>query len=102
MWLITKIISHKICSVERRSQKALAGHSWWMLKAGWVIQSLLSSASQPGVRSWSKIFPSSFSRIEPESILRADNFSALSWQMFMIGFSHILPGQEAIFVVITI
>lgn len=98
----TKIISHELCSVKPRSQGTPAENSWWMLKAGWVIQSLLSFASQPGVRSWSKVFPPSFSKIEPESILGADNFSALTWQMFMIGFSHILPGQETIFVIIKI
>lgn len=48
----------------------------------------------------SNFFTFSFQARVGESILGADNFSLLSWQMFIIGFSHILPGQETIFVII--
>lgn len=68
-----------------------------------MIQSVLSFAQA----AWCEVLEQSFLTLSFQdgaraSIFGADNLSSLSWQMLIIGFSHILPGQETVSVIIKV
>lgn len=68
-----------------------------------MIQSVLSFAQA----AWCEVLEQSFLTLSFQdgaraSIFGADNLSSLTWQMLIIGFSHILPGQETVSVIIKV